>query len=231
MKRRYVPSLRTLAALLTLSAVATAWLTPAPAQASEWMIDLSGLNLQMSDDSTAGLDEDGMLFGVDLRAGVEVAPSVFVELGWFGGSDFGFVRQDHEVDYQTDLFSAGLRARWPLLTWLEPWARIAGGALRQQTTVRGGVDYEGESWGAQGAGSVGFDLLIPRDALQRRMRAQTDDFSFGLSFELGYLMTSAVSGTLEPTSEREDGVVVPALEAGDFRLSGLFWRVGLAARF
>lgn len=152
-----------------------------------------------------------------------------VDANWSAEMFQGRLRQALQTRLTTHVLSAGVSARWRLLWWLEPYGRLAAGALYSDVNLTpegdtAGSDLTGDAWTFMA--SAGLGVQVTTGAFLGPLR-------FTTSVEGGYMLALDQRMSVRQQALADDAAEadrLPAAETslGTVNLSGgyLRWMIG-----
>ncbi len=212
--------------ILTLLASSTAY-------AGDNELSLGPSTRALRTDSANALTEgslEGGLLGYERALDLPLVPGMSIwatgTFGW-GGAD-GQMFQTLSTSIDTLAFTAGGRARYPLVRWLNATARVDLGMARAAVGLSdtAGHTAADSGWGAIAQGALGLEVVL--------LRSRTTRFTLGLRAELGYIAASPVSLTATPESGSDDDTLhleMSAASLGSLNLSGKVFAVSITSQF
>lgn len=160
--------------------------------------------------------------------------SIGVDLGYQNEDFTSTVGQAMATHLTSDWITAGVQARWALRRWLEPYARLSGGALHQRATIStwNSQTLESTTWTPFGA--LGAGVMVRSAAVFYGSGLGRLGFSFSL--EGGYVLSAPIDHALSPTTPTDealaaDQIRVRATPIGAINPSGPYLRAVFGLRF
>ena len=196
-----------------------------------WYSD-PGYDVYAEDDAAARF---GLWVGYDV-ASLSDDMIAAVELGWGHENEEGEALRVADTRLTTNVLYGGVTVRWVPISWLQPHARLAGGAalvdgeLRAADTFHEGGDGLFEDLiSPYGSAGLGFTVRTPTRTFESR-KGRLASLSFGLMLEGGYTLAAPLELELEGPRPRAPTRPVAAPGPGELERSGPYIRVSLVGR-
>jgi hypothetical protein len=157
---------------------------------------------------------------------------ITTELGFARSSVDGSTFQSLQNHISTWQFTAGARARLPLLPWLHLQARAAVGGGKTHVRIADAsmpsIAIADDEWMSVAATGLGLALL-PR----MTSRGSNARFFWGIEAEVGYQTATSTSVIATPEDRMPPELTIPARYAdlGDLDLDGWTLTIGMTAGF
>lgn len=177
-----------------------------------------------------GAPRGGLALAYDVVR-MEDAFALSVQIGWTLERLEDDFAQDATAALTAHALEAGLLLRWLALPWLEPHARVAGGAtfLRTEIGQPQGRTLDGSTWHGQLALGAGASVQTPAGALGSDA-GRVATLSIGLRVEGGYLLAPSAS-LAAGADPGPDGIDTHAADLGALPRSAPYLRFAFFAHF
>jgi hypothetical protein len=149
------------------------------------------------------------------------------------GATFAAVQ---DASFHADIFSLGAVARWRLLSWLEPHARVALGAASgsMSLTLSDGTSFSGHAWSPQVSAGAGFRLRS--SAMRLQGLPSKPAFAVAATAEGGLIVGAPMAFSLHaPTpadaDEAKDRIPTGAIDVGNLGRTQPYLRLSIALLF
>ncbi len=204
---------------------------------ARWTLAISLDSVFYTDHGYDFFDDNNVAQRLGVWAGFDIAQldprtSLAVELGIGAESqEQGTWQGALNTELESQTAAAGLSLRYAMLPWLDPQARVSGGATRFEFQLDTSDNETYEDSAVSGFAALGAGLLFhtPSRTFENR-NGQFASVGFGLLVEGGYALRQSIELTPERRSPKH-AIPITQARLGELPLSGPYVRTSVLVRF